>query len=93
MPKCDVLKKVAVISLITLIASGLQALGATPSAEPTVEKKNSGKTSGKSRDHKKGKSRREKDAEGTKAQNRFEPEINAKSPYKFGGHELEVDTD
>ncbi|MBI2712784.1 MAG: hypothetical protein HYX41_08030 [Bdellovibrio sp.] len=42
---------------------------------------------------KKGKKRREKDAEGTKAQNRFEPEINAKSPYKLGGQALEVDTD
>lgn len=42
---------------------------------------------------KKGRTRREKDAEGTQAPNRFDADINTKSKYRYGGQPLEVDTD
>ena len=89
---CEFRKWIAVGAMVTF-AFGVQALASTPPADPSMNSKKTGKVSSKSREHKKGKSRREKDAEGTKAQNRFEPEINAKSPYQLGGHNLEVDTD
>jgi hypothetical protein len=40
-----------------------------------------------------GKSTREKEAEGTKAPNRFESEVVIKSKYKHDGESLEVDPD
>jgi hypothetical protein len=41
----------------------------------------------------KGKDTREKEAEGTKAPNRFDTEVVIKSEYKLNGQSLEVDTD
>lgn len=41
----------------------------------------------------KGRVRREKEAEGTQAPNRFESDITIKSRYQYGGQSLEVDTD
>lgn len=63
-----------------------------PSPSPETHSTQQGKR-GKHDSTRKGKIRREKDAEGTKAPNRFDADINTKSKYHYGGQPLEVDTD
>jgi hypothetical protein len=92
---------VSMTSLSTFAASQdpESKLQEQPSSAPGASKNTSVKHSknshsGTSHDqNKKGKIRREKDAEGTKAPNRFDADINTKSKYHYGGQPLEVDTD
>jgi hypothetical protein len=60
--------------------------------EPSVETEDS-KSEKPVKKKPKGRIAREKEAEGTKAPNRFDTEVVIKSDYRLNGQSLEVDTD